>query len=82
MDAGAPGGTAVPIVPRRLELADVVRTHGDAVRARLRLVPVQHRALRAIAVCRTAALGGHQETCDRCGAVRVVYHSCDMGSNC
>ena len=37
---------------------------------------VQHRALRAIATCRTAALGGHQETCDRCGAVRITYNSC------
>jgi hypothetical protein len=33
-------------------------------------------ALRAIAACRTAALGGHRETCDRCGAVRITYNSC------
>ena len=39
-------------------------------------MPVQHRALRAIATCRTAARGGHRETCDRCGAVRVSYNSC------
>jgi len=72
----APGGPAVPIAAPRLELADVVRAHGDAVRKGHRLAGVQHAALRAIATCRTAARGGHQETCDRCGAVRVVYHSC------
>ena len=81
MGAVTPRGTAVPVARPRLELADVVRAHGDAVRARHRLAGVQHAALRAIATCRTAALGGHQETCDRCGAVRVVYHSCDMGSD-
>jgi hypothetical protein len=37
---------------------------------------VQHRALRAIATCRTAALGGRRETCDRCGATRLTYNSC------
>ncbi|MBK7664357.1 MAG: transposase zinc-binding domain-containing protein [Sterolibacteriaceae bacterium] len=31
---------------------------------------------RAILACRTAALGGHLEACDRCGASRHVYHSC------
>jgi len=70
-----PPGTAVARSPR-LELTDIVRTHGDAYRRTHRLAPVQHRALRAIATCRTAALGGHQETCDHCGAVRVSYNSC------
>ena len=70
-----PSGTAVARVAR-LELADIVRTHGEAYQRTHRLVPVQHRALRAIASCRTAALGGHRETCDHCGAVRVSYNSC------
>ena len=26
--------------------------------------------------CRTAALGGHMEPCDRCGHTRVWYNSC------
>src|SRR5438445_9498846 len=30
----------------------------------------------AIEVCRTAALGGHVEVCDRCGHQRVWYNSC------
>jgi Putative transposase/Transposase zinc-binding domain len=70
-----PPGTAVAR-GRRRELADIIRAHGDAYRQTHRLVPVQHRALRAIATCRTAALGGHQATCDHCGAVRVSYNSC------
>ncbi len=72
----APAGTALPIARPRLELADIVRAHGEAYARQHRLAPVQHRALRAITACRTAALGGHQETCDRCGAVRVSYNSC------
>ena len=30
----------------------------------------------AITACRTAALGGHVEACDDCGATRVAYNSC------
>jgi len=61
---------------RRVELADLVRTHGAAYRQAHRLTRGQHRALRAIATCRTAALGGHTEACDQCGAVRIAYNSC------
>ena len=34
------------------------------------------RVLKALAACRTAALGGHKEQCDRCGFERPVYNSC------
>jgi hypothetical protein len=61
---------------RRSDLADLVRTHGAAYRTTHRLTRGQHRALRAIAACRTAALGGHTETCDVCGALRIAYNSC------
>jgi hypothetical protein len=60
----------------RLELADIVRAHGDAYRQTHRLVSVQDRALRAITTCRTAVLGGHTDTCDQCGATRSAYNSC------
>ncbi len=36
----------------------------------------QHRALRAIGACRTAALGGHTDACDQCGTIRIAYNSC------
>jgi len=58
------------------ELADIVRVHGAAFRAAHRLCAVQHRALRAIERCRTAALGGELRQCDTCGTQRYVYHSC------
>ena len=75
-----PPGTAVSNVRPRLELAEIVRAHGDAYRRTHRLATVQRRALHAIETCRTAALGGHRETCDRCGAVRITYNSCLMES--
>jgi hypothetical protein len=57
-------------------LAEIVRACGDAVARSHPLAAVQRRALRAIAACRTAALGGHRDTCDRCGATRLLYNSC------
>ncbi|MBK8348554.1 MAG: transposase zinc-binding domain-containing protein [Saprospiraceae bacterium] len=36
----------------------------------------QKRTLEAIAKCRTAALGGHIDSCDQCGHIRVSYNSC------
>lgn len=59
---------------RRLELADIVRAHAGPIRATVPLP--QRRVLEAIEACRTAALGGHLERCDRCHAERAVYHSC------
>jgi hypothetical protein len=62
----------------RLELAEVIRSHGEAFLDRYgaTLTPEQRRALRDIALCRTAALGGHVEACDRCGHRRIAYNSC------
>jgi hypothetical protein len=61
-----------------LEVADVVRQHGDAFLQRYgpTLSGAQHRALRAIALCRTAALGGHITQCDHCGHEVQAYNSC------
>jgi len=59
-----------------MELADIVRAHGEAFCAHHRLSMVQHRALRAISACRTPVLGGHLEQCDACGQRRYSYHSC------
>jgi hypothetical protein len=36
----------------------------------------QLRVMHAIEICRTDALGGHTERCDRCGHVRISYNSC------
>jgi Transposase zinc-binding domain len=36
----------------------------------------QVKVLRAIQRCRTAALGGHRDQCDRCGPRAISYNSC------
>lgn len=61
-----------------IEVADIFRRHGDAFRAEQgsRLSCDQHRVMRAIELCRTAALGGHTEQCEDCGAIRIAYNSC------
>jgi Putative transposase/Transposase zinc-binding domain len=59
-----------------LELADVVRAHGPALRARRALSPEQRAALHAIEQCRTAALGGHLDHCTDCGHEHPSYNSC------
>ena len=57
-----------------LELAEVVRRHGHRIDADLS--GAQRRILRDIANCRTAALGGHVESCDHCHHQRIAYNSC------
>jgi hypothetical protein len=41
------------------------------------LSPHQHRAIRAITRCRTAALGGRAFACPECRHVHFAYHSCN-----
>ena len=59
-----------------LELADIIRRHGPAYRARGG-VPAHHlRTLSAIERCRTAKLGGHMNVCTDCGSTKISYNSC------
>lgn len=57
-------------------LAEVLARFGPAYLAQHRLSATQAKAWRAIAACRTEALGGHVERCDGCRTSRHVYHSC------
>src|SRR2546425_9611953 len=61
-----------------LEVADIIRRQGTALRAALgtRLLPSQARAVRDLVACRTAACGGQLRQCTACD--RLVYrdHSC------
>jgi hypothetical protein len=59
-----------------IEVADILRQHGAAYRARHTLLPSQERAMRDIENCRTAFFGGHVAQCDHCGQLRYAYHSC------
>jgi hypothetical protein len=53
-----------------------LRRHGEHYTTTHPVSSVQRKAIRALSECRTAALGGHLEACDRCGHRRAVYHSC------
>jgi len=70
--AHSPSGVGRP----KYELADVVRAHGAELKCSMTLRPEQARALRAIELCRTAALGGHLDRCLDCGFERPAYNSC------
>jgi len=61
-----------------VEVADVIREHGEAFLQRHGgyLTAAQRKALRDLARCRTAALGGHVERCADCGHERISYNSC------
>jgi hypothetical protein len=65
-----------------LEVADIIRVQGKRFiennRSWLRWPHL--KVLRAIERCRTAALGGHRDRCDRCGRTAISYNSCLMGS--
>jgi|SRR5580658_1293983 hypothetical protein len=60
------------------EVADIFRRYGAAYRETYgaSLCTAQHRVMSAIELCRTAALGGHVERCDRCDHQRICYNSC------
>jgi hypothetical protein len=60
----------------RAELADVFRLYGERYRQSRRLPVFQLKVIRAIQICRTAALGGHMQQCDSCGAEHPLYNSC------
>ncbi len=66
------------MTPPVLEVADVLRKHGRAFLDAFGHITAaeQRRAIRDLTRCRTAALGGHVEACDRCGQRRVAYNSC------
>jgi hypothetical protein len=59
-------------------MADIVRTHQSDLLARwnFTLSRQQRKALRDIRDCRTAALGGRVQQCERCGYRVILYNSC------
>jgi putative transposase/transposase-like zinc-binding protein len=59
-----------------LEVADILRAHGEDYRARYPVSAAQAAVMRRLAACRTAALGGHVDACDRCGYTHISYNSC------
>ena len=61
-----------------LEVADIFRAHGPALRQAQRghLSLGQLKVMSAIEQCRSAALGGHVLRCAGCGDDQVAYNSC------
>jgi hypothetical protein len=61
-----------------LEVGDIIRKYTPAFLDRYDhvLSTDQRRVLKDLALCRTAALGGHVEECDQCGQQRIAYNSC------
>ncbi len=64
-------GTPKPEV----ELADVFRLHGEEYLRAHNVSSEKRRVMRDITICRTAALGGHVDECDECGALKISYNS-------
>ena len=66
-----------------LEVADIFRAfaHRFYERSRAGISWPQHKVMRAIERCRTAALGHHRDRCSKCGKdLGISYNSCLMGS--
>src|SRR5688500_18845430 len=62
-----------------VEVADILRAQGNRflVRYEKSFDFQQLKAFRAIQRCRTAALGGHLDTCSGCGyQAAISYNSC------
>jgi hypothetical protein len=64
----------LPTTP--LQVADILRMHLDDYRRSYTLFPDQKKIVSHLTQCRTEKLGGRVERCDKCGAVRILYHSC------
>jgi Transposase zinc-binding domain len=65
-----------------VEVADLLRAQGDRFYSQSPWLSYQQLSvLRAITRCRTAALGGHIDTCPGCSYEGgISYNSCLMGS--
>jgi hypothetical protein len=62
----------------RTEVADILRMHGAAYRAKHagHLDWPKLKVMDAITACRTSALGGHVDVCEDCGTARISFNSC------
>ena len=61
---------------RMPEVQDIFEQYAEEFRQKHPLTVVQHKAMNAILNCRTARLGGHLDSCPKCGYQRPSYNSC------
>lgn len=59
-----------------LDLGAIVRARSRVFLRSHRTTAAQRKAMRAIGACRTPALGGQRQQCDRCGHEHIQWHSC------
>lgn len=57
-------------------MAQIFRARGEDFRRSHVLSAAQVKVMRAIKRCRTEALGGHVNECERCGYLAISYNSC------
>ena len=65
-----------PATRPQLEVADILRAHGEAYRGDHSVSARQRTVLRHLVDCRTATLGGHVDRCTNCNRIRISYNSC------
>jgi len=59
-----------------LSVNEILRAYGAEYAEQHGLSAEQRRVIRNLSDCRTMALGGHIEQCEKCAAIHYRYHSC------
>jgi hypothetical protein len=59
-----------------VEVADVLKRHGEEYRRNNGMSNKQHKVMTALANCRTAWFGYHEDACDECGHIERDFNSC------
>jgi hypothetical protein len=57
-------------------LGAIVRAKGGELLEKFPVSAAQRKVMRAMADCRSAALGGHRDSCDSCGFEHIFWNSC------
>jgi hypothetical protein len=57
-------------------LGAIVRAKGGELLEKFPVNAAQRKVMRAMADCRSAALGGHRDSCDSCGFEHIFWNSC------
>jgi len=67
---------SVPEDTSSREVADIFRLYSEEYRSIYSPSFEQLKVMHLIEICRTKALGGHNEKCDHCGYEQISYNSC------
>lgn len=70
-----------PYLKPLFDIGQIIRSQAESIQSSTTFTTHQKRILRAIADCRTAALGTHKVACTDCGSIQFAYHSC-RNRNC